>query len=66
MAESDFHRIKRKLIDRKIKITSSDQAKSSFEIRGGLFTTQELIELDRKNKLTNLDLSEIIRIRRGT
>jgi hypothetical protein len=65
MAESDFHKIKRSLIEGKIDFTLSDQAEPRFRIRGATFTTQELIQLKHENKLTNLDLSEIIRTRRG-
>jgi hypothetical protein len=64
--ESNFHKITRRLIEMSIHPDSSDQAKSTFEIRGELFTTQELIELDRKKRLTNLDLPKIIRTRRAT
>jgi hypothetical protein len=66
MAESDFHKIKRMLIANKIKFTTSGQTEPRFAIRGVPFSTQELIELEHKNKLTNLDLSEIMRTRRGT
>jgi hypothetical protein len=66
MAESDFHRIKRILIERKIDFTPSDQAEPRFTIQGAPFTTQELIQLANANKLTNLDLLEIIRTRRST
>jgi len=66
MAESDFHKIKRMLIANKIKFTTSGQTEPRFAIRGVPFTTQELIELENENKLTNLDLSEIMRTRRGT
>lgn len=65
MAESDFHKIKRALIKMDIDFTSDDQAEPRFAIRGVLFTTQELSQLEHENKLTNLDLSEIIRTRRG-
>jgi hypothetical protein len=66
MAESDFHKIRRILIDGKIGFTSRDQAEPRFAIRGLPFTTQELIQLEHENKLANLDLSEIIRTRRDT
>jgi hypothetical protein len=66
MAESDFHKIKRELKANKIKFTTTGQAEPRFAIRGVLFTTQELIELEHKNNLTNVDLSEIMRTRRGT
>jgi hypothetical protein len=66
MTESDIHKITRILIERKIDFTGSDQAEPRFEICGLPFTTQELIQLEHENKLTNVDLSEIIRTRRGT
>jgi len=66
MAESDFHKIKRLLIERKIDFTPSDEAEPRFAIQGVPFTTQELIQLANANKLTNLDLPEIIRTRRST
>lgn len=66
MVESDFQRIKRILIERKIVFTPSDQAEPRFSIRGVLFTTQELIQLEHAKKLTNLDLPEVIRTRGGT
>jgi hypothetical protein len=61
--KSDFNRMARTLIKHKIHFTTVD-AEPRFEIRGGHFTTLELTELRRENKLTNLDLSEIIRTRR--
>jgi hypothetical protein len=66
MAESAFHRIKSKLIKMKIDFIPSDQSEPRFAIRGVPFTTQELIQLDREHRLTNLDLSEIIKTRRGS
>jgi hypothetical protein len=66
MVESDFQRIKRILIERKIVFTPSDQVEPRFSIRGVLFTTQELIQLEPAKKLTNLDLPEVIRTRGGT
>jgi hypothetical protein len=66
MTESDFQKIKHTLTKMKIHFTSSDQAEPRFAIRGVPFTTQDLTQLERENKLTNLDLSEIIiRTRRG-
>jgi hypothetical protein len=64
MAESDFRRIKRTLIQRNIDFIPCDQAEPHFSIRGVLFTTQELMQLKREHKLTNLDLPEIIENRR--
>jgi len=67
MAESDFRKIKRTLIQRNIDFIPSDQAEPRFSIRGVPFTTQELMQLKREHKLTNLDLPEIIENRkRGT
>jgi hypothetical protein len=64
MTESDFRKIKRILIQRKIDFVPSDRAEPHFSIRGDPFTTQELIQLERAKKLTNLDLSEIIEAKR--
>jgi hypothetical protein len=61
--ESDFHKIKRILTQMKIHFTPRD-AEPRFEIHGGLFTTQKLIQMGHEKKLTNLDLSE--EARRGT
>jgi hypothetical protein len=61
--KSDFNRMARTLIKHKIHFTTID-AEPRFEIQGQHFTTQELIQLGHENKLTNPDLSEIIRIRR--
>ena len=57
--KSDFNGMARKLIKHKIHFTTSD-AEPHFEIRGAHFTTQELMQLAHENKLTNLDLSELI------
>jgi hypothetical protein len=63
MAESDFHKIKRILIQRNIDFLPSDQ-EPRFSIRGVPFTTEELMQLEREHKLTNLDLPEIMENRR--
>ena len=64
MAESDFRKIKRTLIQRNIDFSPSDQAEPRFSTLGVPFTTQELMQLKREHKLTNLDLPEIIENRR--
>jgi len=61
--KSDFNSTARKLIKYEIHFTTND-AEPRFEIHGGHFTTQELIQLAHENRLTNLDLSEIIRTKR--
>jgi len=67
MTESDFRKIKRTLIQRNIDFVTSDQAEPRFSIRGVPFTTQELIQIERQHKLTNLDLPGIIENKgRGT
>jgi hypothetical protein len=65
MAESDFRKIKRILIERSIIFISNDQ-EQQFTIGGMPFTTQELIQLERENKLTNLDLPELLKRKRNT
>jgi hypothetical protein len=59
-SQSTFRIVGRKLIKSKIHFTTSD-AEPRVEIQGERFTTQELIQLHQENKLTNPDLSEIIR-----
>ena len=66
MTWSDFRKIKTILIQSKIHFVLSD-AEPRFVIQGMPFTTQELIQIERQHKLTNLDLPEIIENkRRGT
>ena len=63
--QSNFNRVARLLIKRKIHFTTKD-AEPRFEIQGGRFTTDELTSLSKENRLTNLDLSEITRTKRTT
>jgi hypothetical protein len=66
MAGSDFRKIKTMPIQKNIHFVPSD-AEPRFVIQGMPFTTQELIQIERQHKLTNLDLPEIIENkRRGT
>jgi aspartate/glutamate racemase len=58
--KSDFNRMARTLIKHKINFTTID-TEPRFEIQGQHFTTQELTQLGHENKLTNPDLSEIIK-----
>jgi hypothetical protein len=55
----------RVLIKHKIRFTTKDTGPRS-EIRGGRFTTQELMMLGRENKITNPDLLEVLRTKRVT
>jgi hypothetical protein len=60
----DFNSVARTLIKQKILFKTSD-AEPRFEIQGERFTTQELIQLSKENKLTTPGLSEVIRKRSG-
>jgi hypothetical protein len=61
--KSDFNRLARKLIKSKIHFTTTD-SEPRFEIQGQRFATQELIQLDQEDKLTNSRVSEIITTKR--
>jgi len=60
----DFNSVARTLVKQKILFTTSD-AEPRFEIQDQRFTTQELIQLSKENKLTTPGLSELIRKRSG-
>jgi len=61
--KSDFNSTARKLIKDKIQFTTS-ASEPRFEIQGERFTTQELIQFDLHDKLTNPRLAEIIKTKR--
>jgi hypothetical protein len=62
MMNSDFQNVKHKLIQMSIDFRIND-IEPRFEILGKQFTTAELMDLNRKRRLTNLDLPEIARLK---
>jgi hypothetical protein len=61
--QTDFNRLARALVKHKIHFTTTG-AEPRFEMEGSHFTTQELLNLSRENKLTNAGLSEIVTTKR--